>query len=168
MYNNPTTHNIISKNIIGEKKEMKTKIIIGTILLILLIGSVTAFEIKDLKPINGYDEFDVNGQSNYTTNNHRYIYVEKIATIDDEFINEWFTNHTEHNFTTSPVGDNIFYFEDQNFNFYGYQEVVNIDGTNYMVSINQESKLSPSEKTEFLNDLKEFNKQNNIKPISVT
>lgn len=36
-----------------------------------------------------------------------------------------------------------------------------------MVSINQDSKLSPSEENGFLDDLKEFNKLNNLKPIEI-
>ena len=56
---------------------------------------------------------------------------------------------------------------DNNFKFYGYQEVVEDNGDYYMVSINQNSKMSPSEETGFLDDLKEFNKLNNLEPVAI-
>ena len=143
------------------------KIIIGICLLFLLIGSVTAFEINNLKPIDDYSSFDGNGQSNYTTNQHRYFLVEKIYGFDDEFKTEWFENHSDLDFKTNPVGENIFYVEDNTFNFYGYQEVIEVDGDYYKVNIYQDSKLSPSEMNEFLSDLKDFNKLNNLDPIAI-
>ena len=143
------------------------KIIIGITLLFLLIGSVTAFEISNLKTLDDYTSFDGNGQSNYTTNQNRYFLVEKIAGFDDEFKTEWFENHSDLEFKTYPVGDNIFYAEDNTFNFYGYQEVIEADGDYYKVNIYQDSKLSPSEMNGFLSDLKEFNKKNSLEPIAI-
>lgn len=148
---------------------MKTiiKITLGISILLLLLGSAAAFEVKDLKTIQDYKSWDNNGYSNYTTNSNRYFLVEKIASFDDSFKDEWFKNHTDIKFKTFPVGDNIFYAEDDNFHFYGYEEVVNIDGDYYMVSINQNSKLSPGEQNTYLNDLKEFNKLNNLEPVEI-
>ena len=145
-----------------------TTILIATALILLFIGTASAFEVKDLKPIEDYTAFDNSGYSNYTTNSDRFFCVEKIYSLNSNFIDEWFNNHTEVNYLVVPMGDNIFYFEDEDFEFYGYQEVVSIDGDNYMVSINQKSKLSPSEKNEFLEDLKEFNKVNSLELVSVT
>ena len=146
---------------------MKNKIILGTILLFLLIGSAAAFEINSLKTVDDYADWDANGYSNYTTNSNRYFLVEKISTFDDDFKDEWFNNHPEYEYTAQLTEGNIYYIEDNTFNFYGYQEVVEIDGDNYMVSINQNSKLSPGEKDLYLNDLKEFNKLNNLEPVEV-
>ena len=144
------------------------KILLGIGLLFLVIGTVSAFEIKDLKVLNDYSKFDGNGYSNYTTNSHRYFCVEKLVDLDDSVKQEWFTNNTTLKYKCNPVGDNIYYFEDETFNLYGYQEVVNSDGNYYMVSINQDSKLSPGETELYLKDLKEFNKLNNLEPVSVT
>ena len=146
---------------------MKYKIIIGITLLFLLLGSAAAFEINNLKTLDGYNTWDNNGYSNYTTNSNRYFIVEKITDFDDDFKNEWFTNHPENKYTAEHVEDNIYRMADETFNLYGYQEVVEIDGTNYMVSINQNSKLSPGEESDFLDDLKEFNKLNNLEPLEI-
>lgn len=143
------------------------KIITAISLLFLLIGIATAFEVQDLKTLEDYTDWDASGFSNYTTNSDRYFLVEKITELDDEFKDEWFNNHTEFKFTVKPAGDNIYNIADDTFNFYGYQEVVEIDGNYYMVSINQNSKLSPSEENGFLTDLKEFNKLNNLEPVAI-
>lgn len=146
---------------------MKTKIIIGATLLFLLIGSVAAFEINSLKTVEDYGPWDANGYSNYTTNSNRYFLVEKIYKLDDDFKDEWFNNHPEYEYTAELVDNNIYKIADNTFEFYGYQEVVEIDGDNYMVSINQNSKLSPGEETSYLEDLKEFNKLNNLEPVEI-
>ena len=144
-----------------------TKIIIGISILFLLLGSAAAFEINSLKTLPDYNAWDANGFSNYTTNSDRYFCVEKISTFDDDFKTEWFTTQPDIKYTANPVGDNIYQIADENFNFYGYQEVVEDNGDYYMVSINQNSKMSPSEETSFLNDLKEFNKLNNLEPVVI-
>lgn len=144
-----------------------TKILIGISILFLLLGSAAAFEINSLKTLPDYTSWDANGFSNYTTNSDRYFCVEKIGAFDDDFKDEWFNNHTDFKFTVKPVGDNIYNMADDTFNFYGYQEVVEDNGDYYMVSINQNSKLSPSELNGFLKDLKEFNKLNNLEPIAI-
>ena len=146
---------------------MKGKILIGLLLMFMVIGTCVAFEINELKTIPDYTGWDANGYSNYTTNSDRYFLVEKIHSFDDDFKDEWFNNHTDWEFTTYPVGDNIWYVEDNTFEFYGYQEVAEIDGDYYMVSVNQNSHLSPSEMNLYLQDLKDFNKLNNLEPIEV-
>ena len=168
MYKNTHTHILITRpyrSCPGDEK-MK-KIIIAILMLFLVIGIVSAVENPGLKPLKDYTDFDSNGQSNYTTNNQRYFFVEKVSELDDDFKEEWFQNHSDFHYVTYPVGDNIHYFEDGDFTFYGYQEIVEIDGTYYMISINQNSKLTPSEKTLYLNNIKEFNKLNNLTPIAV-
>ena len=146
---------------------MRWKILIGLLLMFLVIGTCTAFEIKELKTIPDYTDWDANGYSNYTTNSDRYFLVEKISSFDDDFKDEWFNNHTEWDFKAYPVGDNIWYAGDDTFEFYGYEEVVNIDGDYYMVSINQGSHLSPGEMKLYLQDLKDFNKLNNLEPVEI-
>ena len=144
-----------------------TKIIIGISILFLLLGSAAAFEINSLKTVPDYTPWDNNGYSNYTTNSNRFFLVEKIGTFDDDFKDEWFNNHSETKYTSENIGNNIYKFSDDTFKFYGYQEVVNDDGDYYMISINQKSKMSPSEENGFLNDLKEFNQLNNLEPVEI-
>ena len=131
------------------------------------MGIATAFEIKELKTLDDYDSFDNNGYSKYRTNSNRYFLVEKIGTFDDDFIDEWFNNNTDLKVTAYPVGGNIHYFGDETFNFYGYQEVIEADGDYYMVSLYQDSKLSPGEQTQYLKDLQEFNKVNSLEPVEI-
>lgn len=136
-------------------------------MLFLLLGSAAAFEINTLKTLDDYNAWDNNGYSNYTTNSNRYFLVEKITDFDDDFKTEMFTSHPEDKYTAELVEGNIYKIADDIFSFYGYQEVVEIDGTNYMVSINQNSRLSPGEESDFLNDLQEFNKLNNLEPLEI-
>ena len=65
------------------------------------------------------------------------------------------------------VDDNIYWYSDDTMETYGYQEVVNIDGVDYLISINQGSKLSPSEEKMLLEDMKDFNKVNNLEPVEI-
>lgn len=143
------------------------KIAIGISIVFLLLGSAAAFEINTLKTLDDYNTWDNNGYSNYTTNSNRYFLVEKITDFDDDFKTEMFTSHPEDKYTAESVEGNIYKIADDIFSFYGYQEVVEIDGTNYMVSINQNSRLSPGEESDFLNDLNEFNKLNNLEPLEI-
>ena len=142
------------------------KILIGLMLMFLLIGTCAAFEVSELKTLDGYNDFD-GAFSNYTTNSNRYFCVEKMGSSMDDIKNDWFTNNTQFKLTVIPVEDNIWYVEDETFEYYGYQEVVEDGGEYYMVSINQNSHLSPSEKNEFLKDLQEFNKLNNLEQVEV-
>ena len=137
------------------------KILTGLLLMFLLIGTVTAFEIDSLKTTDDYTDIQ-DKCATYTTNENRFIFVEQMNDYADFFVNDTATQ-----FMVIPVEDNIFYFEDDGIQQYGYQEMVNIDGDYYMVSVNQLSKLSPSEKNEFLKDLQEFNKLNNLEPVEV-
>lgn len=145
---------------------MKYKILLLTTILFLIMGTVTAFEINELKTMDDYTDWDSNGYSNYTTNSNRYFLAEKISTFDDDFKDEWFNNHPEWDYSAKLVEDNIYYTQEDNF-FYGYSEVVEIDGNHYMISINQNSKLSPGEEKLYLEDLKEFNKINNLEPVEI-
>ena len=90
------------------------------------------------------------------------LYVEKAS---GDYKADWFTNTSD--MIVSNVGDNIYLYRDDTLEIYGYQEIVSIDGIDYMVSINQGSKLSPSEENQLLEDMKDFNKMNNLEPIEI-
>jgi opacity protein-like surface antigen len=137
------------------------KIILGILLLFLLMGTACAFDIDDLKPTDNYTDFE-DGCADYKTDNHRFLFIEEMDTYNGSF-----RNNTAVGFMVSDVGDNIYYYEDPLMEQWGYQEIVEIEGDSYMVSINKQSKLSPPEKTDFLNDLKDLNKLNNLTPVKI-
>ncbi|MBQ3944728.1 MAG: hypothetical protein II670_03855, partial [Alphaproteobacteria bacterium] len=98
----------------------------------------------------------------FTNHIDRMLYVEKAI---GDYKADWFTNNSD--MIVSNVGDNIYMYKDDVLKTYGYEEIVDIDGVDYMVSINQGSQLSPSEEKLLLEDMKEFNKLNNLQPIEV-
>lgn len=149
------------------RKNMKMKILIGLILLLLLAGAVSAFELRNLKTIENYSNFDDEGYSVHNMDKDRYILVEKVSSVDEDYKTEWFENHTGFHYTVYPKEDNIYYIEDDTFMEYCYQEIVEIDGDKYMVSFSKDTPLSPNETNEFLAELKEFNKLNNFKPVEI-
>ena len=138
----------------------KTKLIIAIALLFLLIGTVSAFDRDTLKPIDDCKEFK-DGSSVYKTYGDREFFVEKLNTPEVYFQND-------DDYSVKSVGDNLYYFEDLAFKWYGYQEAVDIDGDTYFISVYQKSKLSPSEEKELQSDLKDFNKLNNLKPLEMS
>ena len=137
-----------------------TKILIGLGLILLLIGTVAAFDVDSLKPIDKCNKFD-KGSSTYKTYGDREFYVEKLYTPDVYFENT-------DDYVVEAKGNNTFYFNDVAFDFFGYQEAVELDGETYYVSVYQHSKLSPSEEKELLKDLQDFNKLNNLEPIEMS
>ena len=143
-----------------------TKILIGVSIRLLIIGIAAASDTDSFKPLKDYKDFDDIGYSNYTTNNNRYFLVEKV-TLDDDLIDEWFTTNPDNEYSITPVEGNMYFVEDDLFGYYGYQEIVELDGEHFMVSVNQNSKLSPSEKNLYLGELKEFNKLNNLEPVEL-
>ena len=138
-----------------------TKLIIGISLMLLLIGTVSATNIDDLKTPDDCNALK-DGVAAFTNHIDRMFYVEKAG---DNYKEDWFTNTSE--MTVSNVGDNIYLYSDDVLKTYGYQEIVNIDGIDYLISIDQISKLSPSEEKSLLDDMKEFNKLNNLEPVEV-
>ena len=140
---------------------MKWKILLGIGILFLIIGSAVAVEIDNLNVPKDYKDLK-DGCAAYTTNIDRMLYVEKAS---GDYKTDWFTNTSD--MIVSNVEDNIYSYSDSTLDIYGYQELVEIDGVNYIVSINQGSRLSPSEENSFLNDLKEFNELNNLEPMEV-
>ena len=140
---------------------MIMKKIILVLTIFLLIGTVCATDIDSLKTPTDCKELK-DGTGAFTNHIDRMLYVEKVS---GDYKTDWFTNTST--MTVKDVGDNIYLYSDTDLKTYGYQEIVNIDDTDYMVSINQNSKLSPSEEKLLLESMKEFNKLNDLKPIEV-
>ena len=133
----------------------------GISILFLLIGAVSATDIDKFQTPEDCKELK-DGTAAFTNHIDRMLYVEKAG---DDYKADWFTNTSD--MIVSNVGDNIYLYSDDVLKTYGYQEIINIDGVDYMVSINQGSKLSPGEEKMLLEDMKEFNKLNNLEPIEV-
>ena len=140
---------------------MFKKFMIILILLIFTIGFVSATNIDDLKTPDECDNLK-DGVAAFTNHIDRMLYVEKVS---GDYVADWFTNTSD--MTVSNVEDNIYLYSDETLEIYGYQEIVEIDGVTYMVSINQGSKLSPSEEKLLLEDMEEFNKLNNLEPVEI-
>lgn len=140
---------------------MFKKFMIILILLIFTIGFVSATNIDDLKTPDECDNLK-DGVAAFTNHIDRMLYVEKVS---GDYVADWFTNTSD--MTVSNVEDNIYLYSDETLEIYGYQEIVEIDGVTYMVSINQGSKLSPSEEKLLLEDMKDFNKLNNLEPVEI-
>ena len=135
------------------------KILIGISILFLLLGITYAVDIDKLQTPKDYNDLK-SGSASYKTYNDRLFFIEKLNTPS-----VYFENSTK--YMVTPVGDNIYYSEDTAFDYYGYCEAVDLDGETYYVSLYQKSKLSPGEKTQLLNDIKEFNKLNKLEPIAM-
>ena len=141
---------------------MKTKILILLIILCLSFGVVYAVDIDAFKTPDDFKDFQ-DGCAAYDSNPGVMLYVEKAG---DTYKQDWFTNASD--LTVSEVNDtHIFYYESDSMWMYGYQEIIDIDGDVYLVSINQDSELSPGEKDLYLEDLIKFNELNNLEPIAV-
>lgn len=137
------------------------KILISCFLIFLLIGIAAATNIDSLIPPGDCGPLK-DGVASYDNHIDRMFYVEKAG---GDYVTDWFTNTSY--MTVEDVGDNIYSYADTQLKMYGYQEIVNIDGTDYLISICQSSKLSPGEETTLLKDMQEFNKVNHLEPVEI-
>ena len=137
------------------------KIILAIGILALLLGTVYAADINALKTPKNCTQLK-DGCASYTNHVDRMFYVEK-ATGD--YKADWFTNSSD--FLVENAGDNIYLYHDDTLKSYGCEEIVNIDGEEYMVSTDQGSDMSPNEVKMLLESMKEFNKLNNLEPVEI-
>lgn len=144
---------------------MKTiiKILIGISLLFLLLGSTVAVNIEDLKVPIGYEKEDT-GIYYLNTDVNSKLFVEK---VDQDGINEYFKNHTE--YTVMDIGNNTYFYMDSGLKTSGVEEVVEIDGTQYMVSFDNSEMLSLQDVDikMAIEDLATFNEYNDFEPVPV-
>lgn len=138
---------------------MKWKILIGILLIFLVIGTACAVNVSDLKVPIGYNE-ETEGYYYLNTDEDTHLYIGKLS--DNEGVFE-----TTSDYFVVGIGDNFYTFEDILVNSYGVQEKVNIDGEDYLVSIDKTTPLSDTDRTMFIEDLKDFNSKNNLQPIEV-
>ena len=169
MYKLHDTHillsNYLSLSYDHKKKLVKNmkiwKILISVSILFLLIGVVAATDINKFQTPDNCEELK-EGVAAFTNHIDRMLYVEKVS---GNYENDWFSNTSD--MTVKDMGDNIYWYSDDALKTYGYEEIVEIDGDTYMISINQGSQLSPSEEKMLLEDMKEFNKLNNLEPVEI-
>lgn len=138
------------------------KIIITLLLLLLTIGIVTAADIGNLKVPDGF-ESDGNGmynQKNPLTNGGTGFNIFIYKYTDSDF-KEWTTNSDD--YTVNKTAD-IYWYTD--IGDEGVIEVFELDGDKYI------GVFSATSNTNFNTDqayeyMMEFNKLNNVKPVSV-
>lgn len=139
---------------------MKWKLLLGIGILFLLIGSATAFDVDTLKTPFGYS--DIKDGTAMLNDGHTQLYVGKMDDNPDVF-----ESNVEEQYIISDIGNNTYLFTDDLLQMYGFQEKVNIDGVDYLVSISKDSPLSNADRTLLKEDLDKFNEKNNLEPIAV-
>lgn len=139
---------------------MKWKIILGITLLIFIVGIASAAHNNEifkapnnLEPMGHNDFVDKQGHNimivNYTTEN----------------IKTWFENDTNYNVSPFQDHDNMYLSADDENDCY-ILEVVEKDGTKYIIG--SWTPKGPTEAKVILDNLEEFNKLNNVKPVEVS
>ena len=140
---------------------MRWEILLGIGILFLLIGSVAAIDIDDMKVPFGYSNLE-DGVA-MLNDGHTELYIGKLAENPGVF-----ESNIEEGYVVSDIGNNTYYFIDDGMQMYGLQEKVNIDNVDYIVSVSKDSELSNADKTLLKEDLDNFNKLNNLKPLEVS
>ena len=139
---------------------MKWKILLGIGILFLLIGSVAAVNVDDMKVPPGYSNLK-DGMA-MLNDGHTELYVGKLD--DNPGV---FESNVEEEYIVSNVGNNTYYFIDDLMQMYGLQEKVSIDNVDYLVSISKDSELSNADKVLLQEDLVKFNELNHLEPLEV-
>ena len=140
---------------------MRWEILIGIGILFLLIGSVAAIDIDDMKVPFGYSNLE-DGVA-MLNDGHTELYIGKLAENPGVF-----ESNIDEGYVVSDIGNNTYYFIDDGMQMYGLQEKVNIDNVDYIVSVSKDSELSNADKTLLKEDLENFNELNNLKPLEVS
>ena len=138
---------------------MKTKILIGILLVFLIMGAAATVSAKDLKAPRGYEE-EAEGYWYFIANEDQHLYVGFMDVNHDIFNNST-------GYTVCPVGENFYAFNDTEYDQYGIQEMVVVDGEEYLVSIHQKTPLTDTQMSVFKDDLTSFNMLNDVKPVAV-
>ena len=143
---------------------MKTKILLGLVVLFLLIGTVCAVEYTSLKNPKDFKPFDTFGVSQKEYDGRVELTV---VPVNDDAVKYMKANGAESQDHIFKYTDYGYSAKDGKFGYEGYTEVVDIDGEEFVVSVLFDSKMSPSEERQFLEALTEFNELNNLTPIEV-
>lgn len=142
------------------------KLFLILIILGVFLGAnmVCAVEYTSLKNPTDFKAFDSTGLSTKESDGR----VELSVVPLNENSTKYITGNADN------VDGNIYKFSDfgyselhSKFGYEGYVEVVEIDGEQYVASVLFESNMSPGEEKEFLSVITEFNKLNNLTPLSI-
>lgn len=138
------------------------KILIATALLLLIIGTATATQLDSLKAPNGYEDM-VAGMTQKLDDSHVFLCTDKM-----EYNQNVFENYTDNltDQTVTPLGNNIYKYVDTKLNCCGVQEKVKLDGIEYLVYIEDDNGVD-GDIDSYLASMKEFNKANNLQPMTV-
>ena len=137
------------------------KIIIAFLLLILSVGIVSAVNYGDFEIPNGYYQLTDPNNTFLNDDNQSFVIYEFNSTNQEHF----FTNRT--GFIVSNFRDNIYNFHDFDADSTGSVEVVDVDGTKYIVVLTVPVSSIRNGFTNTYNDLLGFNHLNNITPVPV-
>jgi hypothetical protein len=134
-----------------------TKILIATAAIFLMIGVVSAADQIDVfKAPSGFAD---SGNDTFTdTQNHNI----QIFNYTDELYNKMF--ESDPTFSISKFKDNHFFTKNSE-KHYGILEIVEKDGNKYI--IDSWAAKNPNEAHTLEKNLEEFNKVNDLKPITV-
>jgi hypothetical protein len=145
----------------GANMKNSIKILIGLSILLLMLSTVTAadFDVDTLKTPIGYGNMK-DGTAMLNDGNTQ-LYVGKMSSNEDAFKSD-----SNNNYLVTDAGNNIYSVSDDSLHIYGFQEKVNINGVDYLVSISKDKPLSNADKTLLKEDLEKFNKENNLEPIA--
>ena len=135
---------------------MKSKILIGLILIFLVIGTVNAADINDYKLP---DNFKV--ESEFWASNGDYGIG--IYEYQDSDYETFFTNTSE---STVYIADNITNYTDSDTNTVGCDELVEIDGEKFLIESYFEG-TDDSKIKDCYDFLLDFNELNNFEPLEV-
>ena len=160
MYILQVKHILLSKaktnGMIGDEKNMKTKIIIGMLLLFLMIGVCFAANVNDFKGPNGWDNKG-NGAFLGPVLGEGILVMEH----NDENVKDYLDNV---NVAIKKDNDSIMIYNDSDLSQHGAMEVVEKDGSKFIVQAwaGDEAKVDDAA---LKTTLQEFNKVNNVKPL---
>lgn len=166
MYNLKFTHNIIT---ISDKGEKMLKKIILIMTIFLIIGSTYATDVDNLQVPDGWESI---GSGSYHeisdspgAGSGRNMMIQKWY---DGLKNEYYSNITDEHYYVYDNGDNTFNYTDGLNEDYGCFEVVELDGERYFVIFwNVVDADFDSVDVSTYDLLMEFNKLNNLEPVSV-
>ena len=145
---------------------MNRKIVILLIILGIFLSASTicATEYTSLKTPKDFKAFDTFGVSEKETDGRVQLTV---TPINDDAVKYMKANGQESQDHIFKYDDFGYSAKEGKFGYEGYAEVVEINGEKFVVSVLFDSKMSPSEESDFLNALTEFNKLNNLQPVEV-
>ena len=142
---------------------MIKKIILITLIITILTATASAVEIADLNIPSYYIE-DTNGLYELNTDENVHLYIGNYSLNE-----EVFNSNVEDGYLVTNIGNNTYYFIDETLNQAGLQELVEIDGVKYVISISKDktSELSNADKVLFEEDLNKINNDNDLTPVEV-